>query len=91
LWLASHIQGQTVPVTTRTENELLIERNDSAHSSFVLLRRVFVLECSHMTYMLTCSVRKCLVLNQNLNTLNRYYRTMVGNEREVASHRLLQR
>ncbi len=25
-----------------------------------------------MTYMLTFSVRKCLVLNQNLNTLNRY-------------------
>ncbi|HED13363.1 MAG TPA: hypothetical protein ENI62_06865 [Gammaproteobacteria bacterium] len=34
---------------------------------------ISVLEWSHMTYMLTFSVRKCLVLNQNLNTLNRYH------------------
>ncbi len=46
--------------------------NDSAHSSFVPLRRVFVLEWSHMTYMLTFSVRTCLVLSQNPNTLNSY-------------------
>ncbi len=39
---------------------------------YVPLRRVFVLEWLHRTYMLTFSMRKCLVLNQNLNTPNRY-------------------
>jgi len=39
---------------------------------FVPLRRVFVLKWSPRTYMLTFSVRKRLVLKQNLNMLNRY-------------------
>ncbi len=33
---------------------------------------IFVLKWSHITYMLTFSVRKCLVLRQNLNMLNSY-------------------